>query len=96
MTRARRPVDCTLYATDGEIAGVLGVTASAWAAAAAVLEKDGLPRPDPLFGGRRYWPAVRAYLDRRAGMGQPSTVPVADGEETWNERSDGRRARARA
>lgn len=49
------------------------------------MEKSGLPRPDPLFGQRRYWPAVRAFLDRRAGMAQSLAPLTRDGEEKWDD-----------
>lgn len=93
MTRAARQ---TLYMTDAEIAAAIGVALPAWQAAAAVLQKEGFPAPDPLFGGRRYWPAVRAYLDRRAGLAQSSPAPTVDGVENWNGQHSDRRARARA
>ena len=85
----------SLYMTDGEIAAELGVTAASFVATAATLERDGFPRPDPLFANRRYWPAVRAYLDRRAGIAQ-SSPQALDGEENWNERPNEQRRRARA
>lgn len=28
----------------------------------------GFPRKQPLFGDRRYWPAVKAWLDKRNGL----------------------------
>ena len=62
----------SLYLSDAAIARQLGIGKDRWRANAVVLEKQGLPRPDPLFGHRRYWPAVRAFLDRRAGLGTPS------------------------
>ncbi|WP_313901206.1 hypothetical protein [Methylobacterium sp. J-048] len=37
--------------------------AKVWPGLAVVLERSGLPRVDVMFGGR-YWPAVRAFLDR--------------------------------
>ena len=45
------------------------------------LEADGFPRVDPLFRGR-YWPAVVAFLDRRAGLRDAGPL-VVDGAETW-------------
>jgi len=64
----RRAADDRLFLTESEIALRVGVSTLDWQAASHGLEKTGLPRPDPLFGQRRYWPAVRAFLDRRAGM----------------------------
>jgi hypothetical protein len=59
------------------------------AAGGICLEKSGLPRPDPLFGQ----PAVRAFLDRRAGMAQALAPLTRDGEEKWDD-DRGRKSRA--
>jgi hypothetical protein len=74
-----------LFLTEGEIALRVSVSSLDWQAASHVLEKSGLPRPDPLFGQRRYWPAVRAFLDRRAGMAQSLAALTRDGEENWDD-----------
>lgn len=82
MTRPQ-PVE-RLYLTDAEIADRLmsgDDRVARWKGAAVMLERDGLPRPDPVFGGRRYWPAVRDYLDRRALRG------VSLGGQQQNEES---------
>ena len=93
---SRRAPDA-LFMTDGEIAERVGLSAAEWVALAGVLERSGLPRRDPSFKGRRYWPAVRAYLDRRAGLGHNASPPAAeDGEEHWNDDHSRRRPRARA
>lgn len=57
---------CCLYPDEKEIAlAVLGPSrARYWTGLAVVLERGGLPKVDPEFGGR-YWPAVRAFLDHR-------------------------------
>jgi hypothetical protein len=34
-------------------------------------KRSGFPPKQELFGGRRYWPAVRDYFDRAYGMPQP-------------------------
>lgn len=70
-----------LFKTEAEIAALLGVSLELWRATARVLEKSGLPLGDPLFAGRRYWPAVRAYLDRRSGLGARLPHRQPDGEE---------------
>jgi hypothetical protein len=90
----RRAADDRLFLTECEIALKVGIAALDWQAAAHVLEKSGLPRPDPLFGQRRYWPAVRAFLDRRAGMAQSLAPLTRDGEEKWDD-DRGRKSRAR-
>jgi hypothetical protein len=57
----------SLFVTEAEIARRLGQTRCGWAAKAEVLERHGLPRRDPLIGGR-YWPAIVAFFDRRYGV----------------------------
>jgi len=58
MTRAH------LYVTDAEIAARLGVECRFWQEIVRQLEMKGLPTANPLFGGRRYWPAVQTFFDR--------------------------------
>ena len=82
-----------LYVTDGEIANKLGLSHDEWVAATKALR--GLPPTDPGFKFRRYWPAVKAYLDRRSGL-HLLNAPADDGEETFDEDRNHRRpARAR-
>ncbi|MER2269735.1 hypothetical protein [Methylobacterium oxalidis] len=59
--------DDGLFPSEAEIARRLSQTPQDWAAKAKVLERDGLPRVDPLMGGR-FWPAVRAYFLTRYGL----------------------------
>jgi hypothetical protein len=99
-----RGPDHTLYPDEAEIARrVLGARASEWPGKAAVLERDGLPKIDPLMGGR-FWPAVRQwFLDRHGlsaqlsgdaplpGKSRVRVVPFApDGEADF----DGEKAQA--
>lgn len=78
--------DLPLYPDEDQIArAVLGPDrARDWCGLAQLLERHGFPRVDPQFGGR-YWPAVRAYLDRRHGL-RDSVVPSKsdDGANTEN------------
>jgi hypothetical protein len=54
-----RSTDAPLYPDEAEIARrVLGERAQEWPGKVTVLERDGLPKIDPLMGGR-FWPAVR-------------------------------------
>jgi hypothetical protein len=83
---ARRPA--STYRSEGdfpceeEIARRLSQDPRDWPAKALVLERDGLPRIDPVMGGR-YWPAVRMWFHRRYGLG--SLQPFQpDGEENLN------------
>ena len=71
-----------LFPCESEIARRLSQNLSDWKAKAIVLERDGLPRVDPIMGGR-YWPAVIAWWNRRYGL---SNVEVSqpDGEENLN------------
>ncbi len=68
-----------LFPCEAEIARRLSQTPSEWAARATILEREGLPRIDPLMGGR-YWPAVQAFWNRRYCLSsiEPSQP---DGEE---------------
>ena len=70
-----------LFLAENEIARRLGQVPSKWTAMAQVLEREGLPQVDPLFGCR-YWPAVRAFFDRRSGL-SATAIRGVDGEETW-------------
>lgn len=73
-----------LYLTDEQIARRLGQQPAEWKATARLLEKDkAFPAGDPLFGGKRYWPAVVAFLDRRNGLAARSAEPAAETLERW-------------
>ena len=64
-----------LFPGEPEIAKlVLGPTrAKMWPALAKVLEREGLPRVDPMFGGR-YWPKVQLFLDDMNSMDDDMTL----------------------
>lgn len=85
MTCAAQPTE-SLYLSEDEIAHkVLGTRkAKDWSMLAALWEREGLPRVDALVG-RRYWPAVRRWLDRRNGLAQEYVPASADGKERWSE-----------
>jgi hypothetical protein len=70
-----------LFPNESEIARRLSQNPLDWPAKAIVLERHGLPRIDPLMGGR-YWPAVEAYWHRRYGL---SSIEVhqPDGKENF-------------
>ena len=70
-----------LFADDSAIGNaLLGPRRSReWREIAALLESRGLPKMDPLMGGR-YVPAIKAFFDREYGIaGTPPTAP--DGVE---------------
>lgn len=71
-----------LYLDDTAIAARIGVTPSAFRAKVAMLEGRGFPRANAFFDGKRYWPAVRAWLDRQEGVVTNSEI-VNDGREQW-------------
>lgn len=61
----------TLYVTDAEIIRRMGVPEKIAREAIQALDKNrasGFPQKQALWGNRRYWPAVRAYLDRASGL----------------------------
>lgn len=72
-----------LFMTDNDIAKIVGISHEKCQPVLRALEKEGLPLPDPLFENRRYWPAVKAFLDQRYGLGLPTTPPALDGQENW-------------
>jgi hypothetical protein len=75
-----------LYPDEQETARrVLGPNAKKWPDIALILEREGLPRIDPLMGGR-YWPAVAQFLNKRHGLVDAVVPAQADGLETWPER----------
>ena len=82
-TRAKKDVRSALYKPETEIAAlVLGVGAKSWAAIAAVWEREGLPRIDPMTG-MRFWPAVQSFLMHRHGIIDAAVPTKPDGSETW-------------
>ena len=80
----------TLFVTDAECASRIGLTTEQFKIALPALAKSGFPMPDPLFANRRYWPAVRAWLDRRYGIyGSDVHSPYAPDEPDPWKRSGG-------
>ena len=77
--KKRRPgmtfADLPLFATDAELGvALLGrARASLWGNLAQAFEREGLPRNDPLMGGR-YVPAVKAFFDRQYGLILPTVA----------------------
>jgi|SRR6516165_5959868 len=76
-----------LYPCEAEVARRLSQSDKHWRQIAPQLEREGLPRIDPLMGGR-FWPAVEAFFHNRHGL---SNMPEGlkqgwkrDGEEHWD------------
>jgi hypothetical protein len=66
--------ELALYPDEAEIARrVLGARWREWPAKAIVLERDGLPKVDPLMGGR-FWPAVQRWFLERHGLDVESSA----------------------
>jgi hypothetical protein len=57
-----------LFVTDAECAERIGLTTDQFTIVLPAATQAGFPSKDPLFADRRYWPAVRAWLDRRYGL----------------------------
>ncbi|MCJ2065058.1 hypothetical protein MKK63_20425 [Methylobacterium sp. J-088] len=76
----RRPAqEQGLFPSEAEVARRLSQDPARWSAMAIVLERDGLPKIDPLMGAR-YWPAVQAYWNRRYGLSRVEASAL-DGQE---------------
>lgn len=76
--------DMPLFPDEADIArAVLGPRgARDWKTIVPSLKRQGFLRMDPVFGAR-YRPAVKAWMDRRAGL-TTMTVPARPGgKETW-------------
>lgn len=65
-----------LWVTDAEIIRRLGVSEKVGYAAIHRLEKTGLgfPEKQRVWGKRRYWPAVRDFLDQHYGLKSGSST----------------------
>ncbi len=79
-----------LYVTEAECAERIGISTDELKAIVPELTSQGFPMKDPLFNNRRYWPAVRVFLDRRYGMekddGMLRAPPGLDEEEPWKKK----------
>lgn len=60
----------TLYITDAELIRRMGVPEKIARATLRELDKrgTGFPQKQKIWGDRRYWPAVKAWLDRQNGL----------------------------
>ncbi len=58
-----------LYVTDAELIRRLGVPPRVAKPAIRFLEeKQGFPKKQKMWGDRRYWPAIEAYLAKHNGL----------------------------
>jgi len=72
-----------LFPCEGEIARRLSQSEKRWRQIVRQLEREGLPKIDPIMGGR-FWPAVVAFFRNRHGVDGLMVCPELDGEEHWN------------
>lgn len=60
-----------LFVTDAEIVRRMGAPEKIARDALTMFDRNprsGFPKKQKLWGDRRYWPAVKAYLDRQYGV----------------------------
>ena len=70
-----------LYLTDAELIRRLGVPEKVLRPMLPGLEKHyNFPKKSPIFGGRRYWPAVKIWLDKHNGL-TVDPLPKAKGSQ---------------
>lgn len=80
---ASAPAAEPLFISDADLIARLDVGEKRARAAIRELERQGFPQPDPLFG-KRYFPAVKRFLDQRHGLSVNSPAPLKpDGAENW-------------
>ncbi|NTI29258.1 winged helix-turn-helix domain-containing protein [Rhizobium rhizogenes] len=75
-----------LFVTEAECAERIGISTEQFKIVLPAATKSGFPMKDPLFADRRYWPAVKAWLDHRYGLCADGTLhglPGVDGVENW-------------
>lgn len=68
----------TLYVTDAEMIRRMGVPEKIARAAIQSLDanpRSGFPQKQGIWGDRRYWPAVKAYLDATSGLTIDASLP---------------------
>lgn len=79
--------DLPLFCDDARLGtAVLGTgRACEWENLARLLEAEGLPKIDPLMGGR-YVPAVKAFFDNQNGLRdhKPKAPDGRENLEAWN------------
>ncbi len=84
-----------LYPSEDELARlILGDRAPQWPTIAKVEERVGLPRVQHQYGGR-YWPAVKAFYDRRFKSIEEHTAEEEDEEKLGGSFDEWRARRAR-
>lgn len=72
-----------LFVTEAECAERIGISTVDFKSIVSTLAKSGFPAADPLFKNRRYWPAVRAWIDCRYNLNCGSGPCEPDEVEPW-------------
>lgn len=87
--------DLPLYSDDEKIGeAVLGpARKKEFAGLAALLERDGMPKISPLWGGR-YVPAVKAFLDKDNGLAALAPLNPDGMEGEWPSKKSAHKVRA--
>jgi hypothetical protein len=86
-----------LFVTDAEIIRRLGVPEKIGRSAIQELEKfhpgrPRFPQKDPLFGDRRFWPAIEKYFMLRHGMTSDPFIAASQWQEKLNATSEAGKA----
>ena len=71
-----------LYPCEAEIARRLSQSEKHWRSIVQQLERQGLPKIDPIMKGR-FWPVVEAFFRNRHGLAN-MVASQPDGEERWD------------
>jgi hypothetical protein len=87
--------DLPLFADDEQIGeAVLGPEKRReFAGIATLLERDGMPKINPLWGGR-YVPSVKAFLDAANGLATLAPAKIDGIEGKWTSGRTARKVRA--
>src|SRR5439155_5907255 len=75
-----------LFPCEAEVARRLSQSEKRWRGVARQLEREGLPKIDPLMGGR-FWPAVVDFFRARHGVSKVGDVMISlapPGDENWD------------
>lgn len=88
MPPRKSPEPLPLYPSEERIVSEVfgdaaGVMMRSWRETATILERNGLPKKDPLFGNRRYWPAVERWLKAYNGISSESGASAPDEKEIF-------------
>jgi hypothetical protein len=78
-----------LFPCEAEVARRLSQSDKRWRTVARQLEREGLPKIDPVMGGR-FWPAVVAFFRNRYGLGSAAVDGIVSeasdgGPEHWGD-----------